>query len=122
MKCKLLMDMEGDPCEEFPDGTRMAGTILDDPEAFWLVLNGCAEPADEECRKRAGMTPEQVSRAHQAYLMLDAGVIPEDRIAWERGWMRGYDPNGNWIPGPNVDEFDELAWEEYKKTSRLILP
>ena len=122
MKCCLLMDMEGDPCEAFPDGTRPRGTVIDDPEAFWLVLNGCAEPADEECAARAGMTPEQIHAAHLAYQKINAGIAPEDREAWDRGWMRGYNPDGSWIPGPRADEFDQLEWEEYKKQSRLVLP
>ena len=122
MKCRLLLDMSCAPSPEWPEGTKPKGTVIEHVQAFWLVLNGCAEPADEECAKRAGMTPEEIAVAHEHYQMLDAGVTPEDRDAWQRGYMRGYNPDGTWKPGPRAAEFDELEWEERKRESPLELP
>lgn len=122
MKCRLLLDMDCKPCEDFPEGVKPAGTVIEHPEAFWLVLQGCAEAADEECEKAAPTTPQQQAARLDAYQKIEAGVMPEDREAWDRGWMRGYNPDGSWVPGPNAEEFDELEYEEYKKESRLVLP
>ena len=122
MKCRLLLDMSCDPCPEFPEATKPKGTIIEGPKVHWLVWNGCAEPADEECAKAAGLTPERIAVLFERYQMLDAGVTPKDREAWKRGYMRGYNPDGTWIRGPNADEFDQQEWEEYKRNSPLVLP
>jgi|GEM_PF-2978535 len=122
MKCRLLIEMGCRPCDEFPDGTKPAGTIIDHEDAYWLVLMGCAEAADDECKKKAPTTPEQAKKRLNAYRRQAAGVLPEDREAWDRGFMRGYNDDGTWKPGPNAEEFDELEWEAYKQDSQLVLP
>jgi hypothetical protein len=123
MKCRLLIDMTCRACPQFPEGIKVAGTIIEHEDAYRLVMMGCAEPADEECASKVPpRTPEQTAAKLDAYKKMDAGIAPEDREAWDRGWMRGYTPDGNWIPGPNADELEEYEYEEYKKTSRLVLP
>jgi len=121
MKAKLLLTLGGVPCDEFPDGTRPAGTVIDHPDAYKLVRRGCAVPADQECTDKASMTPEMAQRARDAYAKADAGLLPEDYPAWDAGWMRGYNPDGSWIPGPNAADLDELEWEERKRNSPLEL-
>ena len=121
MKCRLLIEMGCQPCEDFPEGTKPAGTEIEHPQAYMLVEMGVAEAVDEECRLKAPATPAQAADRQDRYRMQDAGILPEDRDAWARGWMRGYNPDGSWIPGPNADEYDELEWEEYKQNSPLVL-
>ncbi|HUT92916.1 MAG TPA: hypothetical protein VMY37_25715 [Thermoguttaceae bacterium] len=122
MKCRLLIDMGCNPSPDFPNGIKPAGTVIEHRDAYKLVLMGVAESVDDECRVRAPSTPEQAARRLDAYKKLDAGVTPEDREAWDRGYMRGYNHDGSWIPGPNADELEEKEWEDYKRSSLLVLP
>ena len=122
MKCRLLIDASCDPCPEFPEGVKVAGTEIEHPKAYLVVLMGVADPADEECRALAPTTPELSAKRLNAYLKLASGITQEDREAWDRGYMRGYNPDGSWIPGPNADELEEEEWEERKRNSPLVLP
>lgn len=99
MRCK--------PCSAFPSGVKLAGTVIDHPDAFWLVRMGCAEAVDDECTAAADMTPEAWRKAHHAYPRMAAGVHPEDFAAWDSGRMRGYNPDGTFVPGPNVDQQED---------------
>jgi hypothetical protein len=95
-----------------------AGTIIDHQEAWKLVQSGMAVPEDEECAKRVNMNPAQMATAQVAQEKARLGVAPEDYQAYDDGLMRGYKPDGSWIPGPN---FDEYAWNESRKDSPIIL-
>lgn len=53
MKAKMISDEDG----------AKKGAIIDHPNAYKLVKLGVAEPADEECRTAAGMTPEKTEAA-----------------------------------------------------------
>lgn len=53
MKAKMISDEDG----------AKKGTIIDHPDAWKLVRLGVAEPADVECRKKAGMTPAKTEAA-----------------------------------------------------------
>lgn len=111
MKCRLIRELK------HVDGyMQPAGTIIDHWQAFRLVQQGCAEPYDDDCRERAGMTPEKFAAARRAYDFLEKGIAREDWEAYERGEMTGYDLDGNWIPGPNyqepeADPVDVAKWE-----------
>jgi len=108
MKCRLTRDMKlVRPDPAFPDGIKPAGTIIECPKAFWLVRQGCAEPADDECRKRARITPDRMAAASRSYDRLEKGIHPEDFEAFDQGKMVGYDAQGNWIPGPNFEQDEE---------------
>jgi len=122
MKAELIVDLTCIPCEAHPEGKLPKGTVQDHPEAFRLVRCGCAVPADAECEVAAGMTAEQLTKAQNGYPKVAAGLLPEDYPAWEAGYMRGYKPNGDWIPGPNADELDEYEWQERKRESPLVFP
>lgn len=81
-----------------------AGTIIDDPECWRLVLNGVAVAADDECRAMDTRNPEQVAAAQKAIKRLQLGIHPDDFRAYEAGEMIGYDKDGQPIPGPNAKE------------------
>jgi hypothetical protein len=79
-----------------------AGTIIDDPRCFELVLNGDATAADDECRAMDTRNAEQVEATRKARKRLADGIHPEDFVAYEAGEMLGYDKDGKPIPGPNA--------------------
>lgn len=119
MKCRLIRDMTCDACEEFPDGIKPEGTVIDHTDAWRLVRRGVAEPEDAECAIKSCMTPEALERAAYAYERADRGIHPEDFDAYDKGLMDGYNPDGSFIPGPN---FAEHQKREQRKNSNLILP
>lgn len=112
MKARLIRDMECFPTDDYPHGVKPKGTVLEDHRAHRLVQMGVAEPVDEECRRAANMSQEQFEAAQAAYPRLEAGILPEDFAAYEKGLMVGYDADNNWIPGPNADEDVGLADDE----------
>lgn len=80
------------------------GSELEHPQAWLAVKMGVAEPADDECRLKAGMSQEQMDKAQSQYKLLEKGIHPDDYEAYELGLMVGYNPDGTWIPGPNAPE------------------
>ena len=117
MKVRLLVPLKGGDHAWQP-----VGTIIDHPDAYRLVRHGCAEPADEECEWAANMSSEALAKAQAAYPKIAAGIMPEDREAWDLGFMRGYNPDGTWVPGPNYDEFQEEEWRLRAKDNGIVLP
>lgn len=78
------------------------GAIIDHPDAWKLVRQGIAEPADDECRERAGLTAEQMLASQHAARRLNAGILPQDFRKYDNGEILGYKPeDGTYIPGPN---------------------
>jgi hypothetical protein len=77
------------------------GAILEMPDCYMLVEQGCALPEDEECRIAAGMTPEMIRAAIKAYERLDLGIHPDDFADYDAGIMAGYNADGSKKPGPN---------------------
>lgn len=113
MKCKLRNEMEvveALASEEYKaqcirrDGSMFApaGTILDDPNCWLLVLMGQAVPADEECEQKTARPPEVVARAEYAADRLSKGIHPDDFERYDRGELVGYDANGNEILSPEA--------------------
>lgn len=102
MKCKLIRDMEGPNPRgpQHPNIIKPAGTEIEHLDCWRLVQMGVAVPADDECRKKADRTPDQMEAAQVAYERLSRGIHPEDFEAYDAGLMIGYDENGDWIPGP----------------------
>jgi hypothetical protein len=88
-----------------------SGTLIRHPDAWRLVQMGVAEPADDECDAKAGMTANDQIRARHAYERLSLGIHPEDFAAFDAGHMRGYNRDGSWIPGPNYAEYKLAQWE-----------
>lgn len=104
MKCKLAREMDCKPCKEFPKGKKPADTIIDHPDAWKLVQMGDAYPADEACRKRAGLSDEEIDRRIKAKLKIALGIAPDDYGRFDAGEILGYNPDGTDIPGPNYIE------------------
>lgn len=83
------------------------GAVVNHPQAFRLVQMGTCEPADDECKERANMNPEQSTKAAQAYERLSVGITVEDAEKFDRGEIVGYNPDGSYKPGPNAVTFDD---------------
>lgn len=77
------------------------GAVIEHPQSFRLVQQGCAVAADEECAKRANRSPQQIEAAQHAYERLNKGIHPEDFDKFDAGMILGYQPDGSYIPGPN---------------------
>lgn len=78
MKCRLLVRLEASPSAKLPPGTWYEiGHVIEHPQAWRLVQQGVAEPLDEECEAKAGLTLEQRILRHQAFLDFQARVKPE---------------------------------------------
>lgn len=101
MKCRLLREMSCRKSEDCPSGKLPAGTEIEHKHAFWLVRQGVAEAADDECRIATNRTPGQLVRAQARYDVTAKGIAPEDIAAFEAGQMDGYNPDGSFKPGPN---------------------
>lgn len=79
------------------------GAIIETPDCYLLVQMGCCAPADDECAKEAGMTPDMIRAATKAYERVAKGIHPDDYAAFDKGEMTGYDPQtGAKTPGPNA--------------------
>lgn len=127
MKCKVIRDdleaSEADLTEEMktqvctldvmrngevqPVTFWRNGAIIDHPQAYMLVRQGCAVPADEDCAIRAARSPEQQRAAQYAYERLSRGIHPEDFANYDAGYIAGYNPDGSYIPGPNWDQMPQ---------------
>lgn len=75
--------------------------ILDMPDVWMLVQQGCAVPEDDGCRLRANRTPQQMAAAQHAYSKVAMGIHPDDYELFDAGAILGYLPNGDYKPGPN---------------------
>lgn len=82
-----------------------AGTVIDDPNVFWIVLNGQAEAVDEECRERTKCSDAERQKRLHAAKRLEACIEPKDYELFDAGYITGYDGDGNYVPGPNWSEY-----------------
>ena len=118
MKATLLREMDQIDREHLDVNRRPtlkkvpAGTIIDHPDAFRLVRQGVAMPADEECQLAANRSPQQLAAAQHAYERVSAGIHPDDYGPYDAGIMAGYNPDGSWKLGPAADQDDPLQTEE----------
>lgn len=64
-----ITDAELESMSTVVDGHRCwnEGAVIDHPQAYLLVRNGVAEPADEECKKRAGMSSDQMKVSQEKF-------------------------------------------------------
>lgn len=77
------------------------GAIIDMPDAYMLVRMGCAKPADPACALRANRSAAEQVDAQKAYERVALGILPEDYDKFDAGIILGYEPNGDYKPGPN---------------------
>ena len=87
------------------------GAIIEHPQAYWLVRQGMALPADEECAAKCQRSPEQMAAAQRAYERLSKAIHPEDFGLFDAGVITGYDAEGNYLPGPNFQLLEQAAAE-----------
>lgn len=104
MKASYLRDETGPISEANPTGKWPAGTVIDRPDAYKLVLMGVCSPADDECTEKCGMTPADVEAKAKRYRRTAAGIAPDDFQAYADGLLTGYNPDGSWIDGPNAEQ------------------
>lgn len=83
------------------------GSVLDDPQCFWIVLLGQAEAWDEECAERTKCPPEVLEQRLHAARRLAAGIDPDDYPLYDAGYIAGYDGEGRFVPGPNWAAYQE---------------
>lgn len=88
------------------------GAIINDPDAYRLVQLGVAVPMDDECKKAANMSSDDMKAAELAANRLAAGIDPDDYDLFDRGVILGY-KDGSYVPGPNFHELEEL--EEFEE-------
>lgn len=55
-----------------------AGYVIDTPDAYLLVRQGTARPADEECRLKANVSPEDMVKKYERQKLLEAGKLTGD--------------------------------------------
>jgi hypothetical protein len=79
-----------------------AGTLIDDPQCWLIVLMGQAEPADDECRATTEQSVTEREAALHAAKRLALGIRPEHFAMYDAGEILGYHGNGAMIPGPNA--------------------
>lgn len=82
---------------------RPAGWEIDEPMAWRHVINGIAEPSDDECMEavKSRFTDTQIWSARIAQRRVAKGIHPDDYEKFENGEIDGYAPDGSYILGPN---------------------
>lgn len=79
------------------------GAVLSHPQAYRLVQQGVAIPADEECEEACQMSADGMAMAQHAFERLRAGIHHEDYAAYDAGYLSGYsvdeDGEQTWLPG-----------------------
>jgi hypothetical protein len=92
------------------------GTVFDGDHAVFLVKTGQATPIDDECRQACGMTTEQLDTAQIGYVMDSLGINdPKHRDMYAGGVILGFDKDGEFIPGPNWDAYQQAIKELEKE-------
>lgn len=82
-----------------------AGTEYEHPNAAFFCQAGSAAPLDDECREATGLTEEQLEALQRQYKLTAAGILEADVELWDAGVITGYEENGDYIHGPNWDEW-----------------
>ena len=81
------------------DGRRWwrCGAVIDVPQRACEILvgNGDAEPADDEAESACAGWRDKRATVLESREMLARGIEPEDREAFRRGEITGYDADGN---------------------------
>lgn len=88
------------------------GAVIDHPQAFRLVQQGCALPADDECQTRCQRSAEQLTAAQMAYERLKAGIHPDDFALYDAGIIAGYNDDGSYKPGQNAAQHPDVFDDE----------
>ncbi len=93
------------------------GTVFEGDQAVFMCRTGQCSPADDECAKASGKTPDQIAAQQVEYKMNTLGINrAEDRELYRAGVITGYDADLKYIHGPNWDKYQK-AKEALKKES-----
>lgn len=137
MKCRFVVDMEVNPAtmadaerakvkfrqrtmrrrhpitgrveeSNVMDAYFPAGTEYECQLAWKFVLNGEAEPADDECAEVCGLTADDMHKLQRSRFKTEH-IAPSDWDLYDKGVILGYDEKGpdGYAVGP--------AWEAYQK-------
>lgn len=124
MKAALVLDQFADaskvteemrPFLQFKAGYRgkmeavfPMGTVFVGEQALRMCRTGQCAPADDECAKALGWTPDQLKNQQDEYKMNTLGINrKEDRELWKAGVIAGYDNKLQYIKGPNWDKYQQ---------------
>jgi len=89
------------------------GTVFEGAMALQLCRTGQASPADEECARAVGMSPDELEVLRVEYEMNVKGVNNKgDRELYRAGVIVGYNADLSYQPGPN--------WERYHQAKAKL--
>lgn len=94
-----------------PDPYFPAGTIYEDDNAAFFVMQGMADPADEECSVACGMNADEIAVAKRALFKME-NILAQDWLLFDNDVITGYDETGNYVRGPKWDEWHAVIDEE----------
>lgn len=94
-----------------PDPYFPAGTIYESDNAAFFVMQGMADPADEECAAACGMTPDEIAVAKRSLFKME-NILAKDWLLFDNDVILGYDEKGDYIRGPKWDEWHAVQNEE----------
>lgn len=131
MKCRFVVDVDVNPqtspqmqqfvkLRQIRQGMRTisvpywpAGTEYEVHNAAFFVLQGMAEPVDEECYEAAGRpSKDHLTFLQHAYKRQALGIVSMDWDKFDAGYIAGYDAKGEYIPGPKWDEYQAILAAE----------
>lgn len=123
MKCRFACDVEVNP-QSLPDEYQSfvvqlegkaifpKGTEYETPHALTFVLNGMADPADEECKAACKKTAEELAELKRRHARIEAGILHDDIPLFDAGYISGYLANGDYKPGDKWQEYCDLLAAE----------
>jgi len=88
------------------------GAEIEHPDVHMLVQMGVAVPADDACAEACGMDEAQMAAAQKAYQRVVLGIHPEDYELFDAGVILGYEPDGEFKPGPNFHLLEQATADE----------
>ena len=110
------------PMPHFP-----IGTVIEGPLAVQLVVNGQADPFDEECREACKLSPARLATAQRTQLAASLGINGKrDMAMFMYGAIEGYaegttDAKPVYIHGPKWDEWQAADAERLKAEQKDAL-
>jgi hypothetical protein len=94
-----------------PDPYFPAGTIYENDNAAFFVMQGMADPADDECAAACGMNADEIAVAKRALYKMEH-ILVKDWQLFDADVITGYDEKGEYIPGPKWAEWHAVQDEE----------
>ena len=115
MKCQFACDVEVNRDSLPKEAVRLVakrgdvdifpkGTVYETPHALTFVLNGMADPADDECQAACTKSAEELAELKHRHNRIEAGILQDDIPLFDAGYISGYLPNGDYKPGEKWQE------------------